>query len=705
MKPTLTLLSALFLASLLPLTAAELKLASVLADHMVLQRDKPVAVWGWADAGDEISVQFAGQKKSATATPDGKWSLKLDPLAASSEPRDLLVSSNQKSKIQTLKLTDVLVGEVWLCAGQSNMAMTVDGQTKWLHIGGIANAKEVVQNSANPLLRQFLVDWKTETLPQADCTGKWMVAGPDTTANFSATGYFFARELQQRLKVPVGILNASFGGASVEGWTSREALAKHSDAEFVGQMDKLISDYVNHEQLVAEHVTAVAKWETTNDRADPKGGDDDALFAEPHVDTSDWQKVAIPASLAKLGHANGGVVWLRREIEVPEGFGNAWRLDFPACKAFYTIYLNGTKFFEATAKDDIRRATRPVPPRTLARPGKNTLAIKLHAHSGASGIANGAFSIVPFNPKFEAVPLKGEWLFKAEKTFAALTKDTAPMPVAPVKGTLHWMPVPSQFNGMLHPLIPFSIRGAAWYQGESNVGNPRYAQHLKILVNDWRQRWGLGDLPFYSCQLAGFGPRSIKPGDSPWAECREMQTALLDLPNTGLVNLIDTCEDGDLHPLNKQDAGQRLALVALANTYGFKDIAWSGPVFESMKIENERAILSFKHVGSGLVAKPLPQTFHPNLRKPELAAQSLILPSPGSELQGFIICDDSQNWVNAQAKIDADKVIVWSPDVKAPVAVRYAWANHPVANLCNKSGLPTFPFRTDSFPNTLKSNK
>ena len=338
-----------------------------------------------------------------------------------------------------------------------------------------------------------------------------------------------------------------------------------------------------------------------------------------------------------------------------------------------------------------------MPPRILAKPGKNTLTVKLHAQSGKSGINAGAFAVVPFNPKLPTIPLTGEWLSKAEATFKPLPKDAAKMPVAPVKGTLHWMPVPSQYNAMLHPLIPYAVRGVAWYQGESNVGNTRYAKHLKILVNDWRQRWGIGDFPFYSCQLAGFGPRSIKPADSPWAECREMQAALLDLPNTGLVNLIDTCEDGDLHPLNKQDVGKRLALVALAKTYDYKDLAWSGPVFDSMKISEGKAILSFRHLSGGLVARPLPATFHPNQRKTELAEKPLELTSPGSGLQGFILCDASKKWVNAQAKIEGDKVIVWSPEVLSPMAVRYAWANHPVCNLSNKAGLPAFPFRTDAW--------
>jgi len=676
------LLTALLLALPAALQAGEVKLPAMFSDHMVLQRDLPVPVWGWADDGTEVTVEFAGQKKTATADKAGKWLAKLDPMPANAEPRDLHVSR--------FTLHDVLVGDVWLCSGQSNMAMSMDGKTGWLYIGGVANAKEEVRNSTNPLLRQFYVDWKTDTKPQAHCTGNWTVAGPDTTANFTATGCFFARELQRRLQIPIGIINASFGGSSVEGWTSREALAKEADAEFVAQMNKLMDDYDSHDRLVTNYVAALAQWETKYDRADPGSA--------PADNAADWKKVTLPASLAKLGCADGGVVWLRREIDVPVEFGNAWRLDFPACRAFYSLYLNGVKFFEATPAHALgARPSRPAPGKGVARPGKSTLAIKLHAHSGASGITGGALSIVPFNPKFQAVPLTGEWLCRVEKAFAPLPPDADPMPVAPKKGTLHWMPVPSQYNGMLHPLIPFAIKGVAWYQGESNTGNPRYAKHLKILINDWRRRWGLGDFPFYLCQLPGFGPRKTEPADSKWAECRKAQTAALELPNTGLANLIDTCEDGDLHPLNKQDAGYRLALVALANTYGFKDLAWSGPVFDPMKVVDGKAILTFKHAADGLVARPLPATYRPNLRKPELPPQPLELPSPGSELQGFTICDATQRWVNAQARIEGATVVVWSDEVKNPVAVRYAWADHPVCNLYNKTGLPLVPFRTDDW--------
>jgi len=679
-----------------------LKLPAMFSDRMVLQREQPVPVWGWSVPGDEITVYFAGQSKTAVADITGKWIVRLDAMKANTHPQAM----NLVSKFGApTKIGDVLIGDVWLCAGQSNMAMTVDGKTGWLHVGGIANAKKVVRESSNSQVRQFLVNWSTSTRPQANCTGKWMVAEPEATAEFSATGYFFARELQQKLKVPVGILNASFGGSTVEGWTSREALAKESDAEFFAKVDKALIDYENHDQLLVDYVATLNKWETANGRVDPHGNGDDAAYAAANTETSDWRKVTIPASFAQVGLKDGGVIWLRKEIDVPTELGTAWRLDFPACRAFSAIYLNGEKIFEATPANGLAsRASRPTIGKGIAKPGKNSLTIKLHGYVGNSGITSGVFAVVPFNPKFAAIPLRGEWLLKAEKAFPPLPNTAEKTPVFPEKGTLHWMPGTTHFNAMLHPLIPFAIRGAAWYQGESNVGNARYAQHLRILVDDWRRRWGSGDFPFYSCQLPGFGPRTMKLGDSNWAECREMQTAVLDLPNTGLVNLIDTCEDGDLHPLNKEDVGKRLALVALANTYDIKELAWSGPVYDSVKFTEEKAIVTFKQVGEGLAARRLPATYHPNLRKPELEPKLLELPNPGSELQGFVICDSSKKWLPAEAKIERDTVIVWSPEVRNPIAVRYAWADHPVANLYNQAGLPAFPFRTDKFPGLSKKN-
>ena len=675
-----------------------IRVPSIFSDHMILQQGQPVPVWGWAEPDTDVTLTFHEQTRITRSDHSGRWSIKLASESASAEPRTLIIRSGPNS----LHINDVLVGEVWLCSGQSNMAMTIDGKTAWLHVGGIANAKDVVRNSADRLLRQFKVEWRTDTRPQDHAKGIWSIANPDSTAEFSATAYFFGQRLRQKLDVPVAILNASFGGSSVEGWTSRDALKKHADSSWVAEMERLIDDYENHDRRIAAHVARLSEWERKWGRDDPLGEANDHEWTQRGRTDNAWKEIQLPSRLSALGCPNGGVIWLRKEVEIPREFGDAWRLDFPACNAFSTIYLNGQAIFRATASNQLSNAaSRPAIPKGITHQGKNTLLIKLHAHAGTGGISGGKFGIVPFNPKFTPIGLYGTWSLGIESAFQQNPSDVAAAPKSPVKGVLHWMPVPSQFNAMIHPLIPYGIRGVVWYQGESNVGKSHYDKHLKILIQDWRDRWGQGDFPFYLCLLPGFGPRKIEPSDSPWAECREKQLAALELPNTAIANLIDTCEDGDLHPLEKWDAGTRLASAALANAYGLADVPWIGPSFATASVEGREVTVRFRNADRGLRAKRLPETTHPNLRRPDLDRIPLVPPSPGSELQGFALCSRqpspsgglTETWHNAQAKIEGNRVIVWSPNVPHPVAIRYAWADHPVCNLVGEDGLPSFPFR------------
>jgi sialate O-acetylesterase len=589
--------------------SSPLRLPAIVSDGMVLQRDKPVAVWGWDSPGALVTVTFAGRTTTATTGTDGRWMTQLGPLPMSSEPRDLLVSSSLGG---STRVRDVLVGEVWLCAGQSNMAMTVDGKTGWLHIGGVLDAKRVVAESANPRVREFHVDWKVSTAPLDDCTGKWSTAGPDTTAQFSATGYFFARALERSLGVPVAIVNASWGGSTVENWTSREAITAGMEPTFVARMDTILHDYDHHDAILAKYEADLATWEREWRRDDPGGSEEDARHASSDADRGGWKRVRLPASLVMLDAPHGGVVWLWREIHVPEKYGRNWRLDFPATNAACTLFVDGVRAYEGDG-----RAARPTLPKDWVRRGRHVLAIKMHAQSGKAGITRGPLAIVPFDPKLPPIPLMDEWLFSVEKAFDPLPQGAPACPVAPVKSVLHWQPVPGQYNGMLHPLIPYGLRGIAWYQGESNVGSPAYGRHLMLLVSDWRSRFGQGDLPFLVCQLPGFGPPSLVAGDSEWAMLREAQMSLLDRPKV-----------------------------------------WTEPD----------------------VTKPLGR------------------PNPTSVVQGFAICGPDRVWHWAAARIDGTRVTVTSPEVEQPVAVRYAWADHPVCNLVNGAGLPAFPFRTDSFP-------
>jgi sialate O-acetylesterase len=696
----------IFMAWAVVAGAAELKMPAIFSDEMVLQRDTKVAVWGWADAGAEVTVEFAGQKKTAKVDHTGKWMLKLDAMKACSEPQVMLVTSsigNQKSEIK-----NILVGDVWLCSGQSNMAMTVDGKTGWLFVGGVANAKEEVRKSPNPMIRQFSVGWITGIAPTNDCKGKWTTADTNTTADFTATGYFFVRELQKRLNIPVAIISSSFGGSVVENWMSREMLLKGAGPDYVEEMNRYYDRYVNRDAYQARYVQDLLAWEKKYGVSDPAGAPGNSnKWADVSADIADWKKVTFPCTLAKAGYPGGGIIWFRKEVEIPAAMGSSWRLDVPGCKGNFAVYANGVM-----SSGGFRAGF----PRKAIKAGKNTIAVRIHSYTGNGGIAGGDFHVVPFDPKLEKISLNGGWLCKAEAEFKTMPKDAEKPPVVFSVPPLHWTPIPAHFNTMLYPLIPYAIKGAAWYQGESNVGNAgRYRKHLQLLVKDWRERWEQppspgsgapgGDFPFYICQLPDYGAvRTNAPGESGWAEIREAQAiAAREMPNAGIANLIDTCADGDLHPLNKQDVGYRLALVALANTYGYKDLEWSGPVYKSMKLDGSRVVIEFDHVTGGLVAKKLQETYPVSMRKPELGKKPLVPTSPGSEVQGFAVCEalplasggTSNQWVWADAKIDGSTVVVWSDKVAKPVAVRYAWANNPVCNLYNKTGLPAFPFRTD----------
>ena len=490
---------------------AEVKLASPFTSHMVLQRAMKVPVWGTAAAGENVTVAFAGQQKTATAGADGKWRVDLDPLAAAADGQMLSVSGTLTA--QALQLDDVLVGEVWLASGQSNMVFTVAGNGGPY---GLLNEADEIAAANFPKIRMFTAkDTKTYD-PQATVAGAWQVCSPATVGGFSAVGYLFARDLQKELNVPVGIVTSASGASCAEAWISREALA----------------------------------------------GD-------------------------------------------------------PALKFMLDALDECEKYFRAAPAD--RPTVAPLHPTPINKP---------RAAGGRGGAAGD--------------PAR-------DQHFATVL-----------------------FNGMINPLIPFAIRGALWYQGESicwgTPGLNLYGAVQKKLIADWRARWGEGDFPFYLVQLPGQQNLSNNP------RIREEQAAVLAVPNTGMAVTIDTGEAKNVHPHNKEPVGDRLTRIALANTYGRK-IEFSGPVFDAVQVGGGTARITFTHPGGGLVAK-------------------------GGDLKGFFIAGADQKFVEATAKIDGASVVVSSPAVAAPVAVRYGWDNYPEGlgcNLRNAADLPAGPFRTDTW--------
>ena len=487
---------------------AEVSLPALFSDHMVLQRDTVVPVWGWAAAGEEVSVSIAGRTKNTKAGADGKWRVQLDKVSAA-EPLTLTVKGKNE-----ITVTDVLAGEVWLCSGQSNMGLTVRSAE---------NFEQEKAAADHPKLRMFIVTSGAATEPQEKCNGKWIVCTPETVGGFSATAYFFGRDLQAKLGAPVGLIHSSVGGTPIEAWTS---LAAQRDVPEVKPI------FESWEKRIATWDPAKAK----------------AAFEKQ---TADYPVLAEKA--------------------------------------------------KAEGKPAPRKPTLPVEP-------------TIDSHRPAN-----------------------------------------------------------LFNGKIAPLIPYAIKGAIWYQGESNSGSPAaglaYRRQLPLLVADWRARWGQGDFPFAWVQLPDF----VNASSDGWCLVREAMLQSLRLPHTGMAVTLGLGEQHNIHPVKKQEVGRRLSLWALGTVYGEKGET-SGPLYAGHKINGSDVTITFTHA-DGLTAA-------------------------GGEMKGFVIAGDDREWKPALTKIDGDKIIVSTPDGAAAAAVRYAWPSDPAWSLTNAAGLPASPFRTDDWPLT-----
>ena len=663
---------------------AEISLPAILADHAVLQQSEKARIWGKAASGEKVSVTIDGTSAETIAGADGKWKVELNLKSKGPGPFDLVV----KGKNQIV-LKDVLVGEVWLCCGQSNMQAPLYCTLSF---------KEEVAQSANPFLRQFCVDRIGSVKPLDEVGGKWTVASSSTSGGFTAVGYYFGKTVQKELKVPVGLVNASWDSSSVEAWTSQEALDK--DEVLKKEKDK----WITLGERFKEYVACYQEWEKKFQRQDRPTASPD-IFAAPNVPTEDWKAVKIPGSLAGNGLPDAGVVWLRHRIKIDTSQTNKdlrlWLSELRLGK----VYWDGVKVDEVTS--DVLRfvplwnPSQPwafVVPAKLLKEGESTLAIRLFSPAG-----NARLAIDEKNCPLMA----GEWLAKTEYALPALDAagKTAYPGMPPVKGLPEKLMPSFPFSGMINPILPYAIKGVIWYQGEANAWEPAtYPKKFVLLVNDWRAHWG-NELPFYFCQMPSMGAiKSTALGESTSAQFREAQSMALALPNTGQAILMDTA-DADLHPRNKKDPGERLARIALAKTYGRK-VVFSGPVYESMRVEGNKVRLAFRCTDGGLFAKPLPAEYvlrYESVSPDVPVTAPLVLPSPGSELQGFAIRGEDGHWKWANAKIErssdkppvADTVVVWSDEVSKPVALRYGWADNPTCNLYNGAGLPTSPFRTD----------
>ena len=548
----------LLLSTALP-ALADIKLPAIFADHMVLEQNTKVPIWGWADAGETVTVTAGSAKATATAGPDGKWTTALEGLKSSDQSMDVTVAGKN-----SITLHDVLVGDVWVCSGQSNMEFNLGGGK--YGFGGALNAKEEVPSANHPTMRLFILKRKLAFEPQSDCEGTWQVCTPDTAGPFSAVGYFFGKEIQADQHVPVGLIGTYWGGTPAEAWTSLDAL------KAVPELKPL----ADHFDDVHTHL------------AEKKAAYEQDVLPKWQSEMAEWEKA-------------GGSDFLAAQKK--------WLVDAATAEA----------------------AGQPAPPKPA-----------------------------PVKP-----PPR---------------RPTAPDAEPHLPSVLN--------NAMIDPIVPYAIKGAIWYQGEANAIHAKQYQTLfPTMITDWRTRWGEGDFPFIWVQLANYLARTPEPTQTSdgWPGLREAQAMTLKLPNTGEAVIIDIGQGNDIHPKDKLDVGHRLALAARHVAYG-EDLVYSGPTFESMKVDGSKVRLTFKNVGSGLTIAVGPST------QPDAPA-----PTPASELKGFSIAGADHRFVWATATIDGDAVLVSSPEVQDPQAVRYAWANNPEANLYNKDGLPASPFRTDDW--------
>lgn len=620
------------------------ELNSLFQDNAVLQCNARVPVWGTARDGERITLTFAGQTVSTLAA-HGVWKAWLEPMNASATPQSLILRGDAERVI-----TNILVGEVWVASGQSNMERQLGlraGQKP------IVNWEQEVAEADYPVIRQFYVPQAKSFVPQTTANGTWTVCTPATVPNFTAVGYFFARDLYQARHVPIGIIHSSWGGTPAEAWTSEAGLQQLPDfKEPLASLKKFASDPERERREIR------AKQEDWYIKTDP-GSQPGSAWSAAGLATEDWRRMTLPSLWEDAGYPDfDGVVWFRRVFELPENWdGSHVELHLGAVDDNETTWINGVEV-GATAGWDVPRVYRI--PANVLKSGTNVIAVRVLDTGGGGGLYGGDAMRLLSTPDSgsgtRSLSLAGVWQCKQGVSLQSAGWPPTDLSQSPNAPTV-------LYNAMIAPLQPYAIRGVIWYQGEANVGRERqYQQLFPALISDWRRAWGVGDFPFLFVQIAPYS--SMTP------EIREAQLVTLKKSkNTAMAVTIDCGDANDIHPAHKQPVGARLALAARALAYG-EQIEFSGPMFESMKVEGTNAVLRFSHLGGGLAAKE-------------------------GALKGFSTAGADKVFHPAQAQIVSDTIIVNSAQVPAPVAVRYGWANVPEGNLINRAGLPASPFRTD----------
>lgn len=631
---------------------ADVKLPALISDGMVLQRDTKLIIWGWASPGEKVLVRLNKKTANSVTDSDGNWKVILPPMKEGG-PYSMIVKGKN-----TITINNILIGDVWFCSGQSNMVVNME-RVKEKYPEDIAGANY-------PEIRNFFIPTSSDVkYVHKDLPGaKWISSSPENVLGFGAVTFFFARSIYREYKVPVGIINSSVGGTPIEAWTSGEGLKEFPQLK--SRIEKLKDTaYLNPILRSTRRRSEEAQIPQPNSSSKDKGTSEPIPWYDMNYVPEGWHKYWLPGYWDDQGvHGLNGIVWFRKELNVPESMtGKPAKLFLGRIVDADNVYVNGVLSGSITYQYPPRRYSLPA---GLLKPGKNIIVIRVTNNTGKGGF-------VPDKPYYlitgkDSIDLRGEWFYKVGQVFRPATfVSGSGSPVISMQNEPTGL-----YNTMVAPLINYPVKGILWYQGESNTGKPQqYQELLPALISDWRNKWQKENLPFLFVQLPNFMEVQYLPSESQWAELRFSQFKALSVPNTAMAVTIDAGEWNDIHPLEKKVVGERLALAARKLAYGNEKIICSGPVYKSSFKDADSIKIEFDNVGSGLVAKG------------------------GGDLNCFAIAGADKKFVWADTRIQNNRVVVWSSEIKNPVYVRYAWADNPEgANLYNREGLPASPFET-----------
>lgn len=654
MKKYLAYLPLFVLIFILSPLSAKVQLPAIFSDNMVLQQKSSVPFWGTASPGKVLKIKSSWNNTTVQTTveKDGRWKIEV-PTPEYGGPFNIELSDGTK-----LELRNVLIGEVWLCSGQSNMEMPLAG---W---GRIQNYEKEIAGANYPDIRLLRVEKSVAFKPTKDLLVRnkgWVTCSPKTIAEFSSVAYFFGRNLYQDLHIPIGLIDASWGGTIAEAWTSAGSLKTMPD--FKSPVADIEHKSTNFSNLTAEFKQDSTKWQAQIKEKDKGLSAGKAIWTGNDLSEADWKSIKVPGFWEETVLPDfDGVVWLRKTINIPAEWQNkTLTLALDKIDDSDIAYFNGVEIGHTI--DYTASRTYSIPAK-LVKPGKAVITVRILDTGGGGGFYGEDKLMKLSLSENEIIPLAGTWQYKVGLNLNEL-------PAAPKTWNDPNQPT-VLYNAMISPIIPFTIKGAIWYQGESNADKAyQYRELFPLMIKDWRKQWA-SDFPFYFVQLANYMPELPEPAEAAWAELREAQLQTLHLENTGMAVTIDIGEGKDIHPKNKQEVGRRLALIARANTYNEK-IVFSGPVYDSYRTEQHAIRITFKQAETGLKTKD------------------------GKTLKGFAIAGTDHKFHWADAVIEGNEIVVSCKDVENPIAVRYAWASNPACNLVNGEGLPASPFRTDDW--------